>query len=319
MDTLAYIVPWVFSSVCVGVAVGYFVGRNRSGHVHGNKLVEAERQATLKVLVELLQAAEQISSDVECHNSEMRETADQVGNLQVTGEMESVKQALLGQIAGLMTSNQRLHADLTYSRYRMEAQAEQIDHARSEARTDPLTQVSNRKAFDEKFLVLHRDWQREGRPYALILLDLDQFKRINDCHGHQAGDHVLEKLGEWLRAWVREGDFVARFGGDEFAVLLPHAELAVGAEVADRICARAADETSRIALRDEDISISVSIGVGAPCEGDSRDAVFARTDEALYKSKRLGRNQVNRQETTAAGASTRAGTEAPPVPAHAGK
>jgi len=295
METLAYIAPWVFSSVCVGVVVGYFVGRSRPGDVHDTKLVELERQTTLKVLVELLEAAETISSDVESHNSEIQETADHVGSIQVSGEMETVRKALLGQIAGLTASNQRLQHDLTYSRYRMEEQAQQIDRARREARTDPLTRVSNRKAFDEKLTVLHGDWERRSRPYVLILIDMDQFKRINDCHGHQAGDHVLEKLGGWLRGWVREGDFVSRFGGDEFAALLPHTELDVGAELAETIRARTADETSQIALRDEDVSISVSVGVAAPREGDTMGAVFARADEALYKSKRLGRNQVNCQ------------------------
>jgi diguanylate cyclase len=310
METLAYIAPWVFSSVCVGVVVGFFVGRSRQGNVHDSKLVQVERQATLKVLVELLEAADKISSDVECHSSEIQETADHVGSMQVSGEMETFKQALLGQIAGLLTSNRRLQQDLTYSRYRMEEQAQQIDHARHEARTDPLTRVSNRKAFDEKLLVLHGDRDRHGRPYVLILIDLDQFKWINDCHGHQAGDHVLEKLGGWLKAWVREGDFVARFGGDEFAILLPHTELQIGAELAETIRSRTADETSRIALRDEDVSISVSIGVAAPREGDTLESVFARADQALYKSKRLGRNQVHCEEPVQQGASTATGEPA---------
>jgi len=307
METLVYIAPWVFSSVCVGIAVGFFVGRGRPSDAHDSKLVELERQTTLKVLVELLEAADTISSDVESHNSEIQETADHMGSIQVAGEMESVRKALLGQIAGLTASNQRLHQDLTYSRYRMEEQAQQIDYARREARTDPLTRVSNRKAFDEKLLVLHGDWERRGQPYVLVLIDMDRFKRINDCHGHQAGDHVLEKLGGWLRGWVREGDFVARFGGDEFAVLLPHTELDVGVELAETIRARTADETSQIVLRDEDVSISVSLGVAAPREGDTLETVFARADEALYKSKRLGRNQVNCQGPPQEGPSAETG------------
>ena len=296
MDSLVYIAPWVFSSVCVGVVVGYFVGRSLSNNAHDSKLAQVERQATLKVLVDLLKSAEQINSDVECHNSEIREAADHVGNLQVTEEMEDVKQVLLGQIAGLLSSNKRLQDDVTYCRYRMEEQAQQIDHARREARTDPLTGVSNRKALDEKLHLLQTDWERNAQPYVLILVDLDQFKRINDSHGHQAGDRVLEKIGGWLKEWVREGDFVGRYGGDEFAILLPKTDLSVGVELAETIRARTADETSRIAVRGEQVSVSLSLGVAAPWQGDTLDSILHRADRALYKSKHLGRNQVNCQE-----------------------
>jgi diguanylate cyclase len=276
--------------------VGYFVGRSRSGHAPDDRAVKAERDATLKLLVELVESAEQMSSDVECHHSEMQETADHVGNMQVTGEMESVKQALMGHISGLMASNQQLQEDLACSRYRMEEQAQQVDEARREARTDQLTSVPNRKAFDEKLHVLHRGWERDGDPYVLILLDLDQFKWINDCHGHQAGDRVLETVGAGLKEWVREEDFVGRYGGDEFAILMPHTEMDAGAERAEDIRLLTADATSRIAMRGEQISVSVSIGVAAPRGSDTLDAVFARADQALYRSKQLGRNQVTIQE-----------------------
>jgi diguanylate cyclase len=296
MESLVYIAPWVFGSIAIGLVAGFFAGRSRSGDVVDTKLVETERQATLKVLVDLLKSTEQISSNVACHNSEMQETADHVGNLQVAGEMENVKQALLGHVTGLMASNKQLQDDLTLSTCRIEEQAQQIDHVRQEARTDPLTTVSNRKAFDEKFLLLQAGWEREKEPYTLIMLDLDQFKRINDSHGHQAGDRVLEKVGACLKEWVREGDFVGRFGGDEFAILLPHAELHVAMKRAETIRSRTADETSRMAFRGGQVSVSVSIGVAAPREGDTMETVLHRADQALYKSKRLGRNQVNCEE-----------------------
>ncbi|NQT16412.1 MAG: GGDEF domain-containing protein [Planctomycetes bacterium] len=297
MESLAYIAPWVFGSIGIGLVAGFFAGRTRTDDVPDTKLVEVERQATLKVLTDLLKYTEQISTNVACHNSEMQETADHMGNLEVGGEeMESVKQALLGHVTGLMASNKQLQDDLTYSSCRIEEQALQIDHARQEARTDPLTTVSNRKAFDEKFLLLHSGWERDNEPYALILLDLDQFKRINDSHGHQAGDRVLEKVGACLKEWVREGDFVGRYGGDEFAILLPHAEIDVAMSRAETIRERTADETSRMAFRGGQVSVSVSIGVAAPREDDTMETVLHRADQALYKSKRLGRNQVNCEE-----------------------
>ncbi len=296
MDSLAYIAPWVLGSVCVGLAMGFFVGRGRSQDVQEKRLVQLERKTTLKVLLALLKSAKEMTTDVECHNSEIQQTADHVGNLRVTGEMENVKRAFLGQIAGLLSSNTRLQDTLTCTRYRMEEQAQEIDRARREARTDPLTGVSNRKALDEKLHLLQSDWDRKGLPFVLILLDLDYFKRINDAHGHQAGDYVLQKVGAWLKDWVRKEDFVGRYGGDEFAILLPCTELDVGLKLAETIRLRTAEETSRIALRREQVSVSISLGVAAPRQGDTPASVLRRADRALYKSKDLGRNQVNLQE-----------------------
>jgi len=292
MESLAYIAPWVLGSVCIGVVAGFFLSRSRPKS-HEDESAERQRKDTLKVLVELLKSAEQMVGDVECHNSEIQQTANDVGNLQVTAEMESVKEALLGHMVTLLTSNKDLQHDLICNRYRMEEQAQEIDHARREARTDALTNVANRKALDEKLLVLLDDWQREGRPFVLILADLDYFKRINDSHGHQAGDRVLAKVGTWLNEWVGEGDFVGRYGGDEFAILMPDTELADGAALAETICSRAAEKASRVAVRGQQVSVSLSIGVTAPCRDDTAESLLDRADRAMYQSKNLGRNQVH--------------------------
>jgi len=295
MAALAYIAPWVFGAICVGVVVGYFLGRSR-GRSPDAEAAHRERQATLRVLVDILASAEKMTSEVECHNTEICDTARKVVGMRTSGEMESVKNALLGHVETLLRSNVRLKKDLSCSRYRMEEQAQEIDHARREARTDSLTQVCNRKALDEKLELLLADWDHEQRPFSLVLIDLDHFKRINDSHGHQAGDLVLSKVGDWLKEWVREGDFVGRYGGDEFAVLLPHATLDVGVKVAQRICGATASRVSRIPLRREQISVSFSIGVAAVREGDTLESLVKRADTALYQSKQCGRNQVRSEE-----------------------
>lgn len=295
MDSLAYIAPWVLGSVCIGVAAGFVLGRGRSRGPDG-ETAEQARQATLNVLVELLGAAERLSSDVKCHNSEIRESAQHVGELQVTGEMENFKQVLLGHMTAMMASNKRLEGDLVCTRYRLEEQAQEVDDARREARTDTLTSVANRKAFNEKLHLLLDAWKRKGERFVLMLVDLDRFKRINDAHGHVAGDRVLQKVGTWLKDWVREGDFVGRYGGDEFAVLLPRTDLPVGMELAEALRCRTAEQASRTALRAELVSVSLSIGVTVPREGDSVESILQRADRALYKSKDLGRNQVQCQK-----------------------
>ncbi len=295
MSIITYIVPWVLGSVCVGLVVGFFLGRGRGEPAPDADMARRERQAALKALLELLHAAERLSTDVASHNTEIQESAAQVGSLQVTGEMESVKRALLGHMTSLLKSNRRMQDDMVCTQYRLEEQAQEIDHVRREARTDALTSVANRKACDEKLYLLLDAWRRERETFVLMMIDLDQFKRINDSHGHQAGDHVLEKVGGWLGSLVREGDFVGRFGGDEFVVMLPQTELDVGVENAEILRARIAERASRVALRHGQVSVSLSIGVAASRTGDTAESILARADEALYRSKNLGRNQVNSQ------------------------
>ena len=298
MESLSYIVPWVLASVIAGVVVGYSLGRSR-GKASDQELADRERQVALKTLVEILQSVERMSGDVESHSSEIQQTADHVGAMQVSGDMELVKQALLGHMMTLLCSNRRLQDDLFYSRYKMEEQTQQLDLVRREARTDAPTGVANRKALDEKLRLLLAGWSREQHPFVLMMIDVDRLKRINDAHGHQAGDHVLEKLGQWIAQWLREGDFAGRYGGDEFAVLLPRTGLAAGRELAETICSRTAQQASQITFRGEQVSLSLSIGVTASAEGDGVESVIGRADDALYRAKRAGRNQVQVQEAAA--------------------
>ncbi len=291
MESLAYIAPWVFGSVLVGVIVGHLLGRSRA-RGDERELAERERQATLRVLVELLQAVEQMSGDVESHNSEIRQTAHHVDALPVPGEMEAVKQTLLGHMRALLRSNQALQEDLLCTRYRMEEQAQEIDHVRREARTDALTSVANRKAFDEKLHLLLADWRRESKPFVLLMVDVDHLKRINDAHGHQAGDQALARIGHWLREWVREGDFVGRYGGDEFAILLPATDRDTGLQLAEAIRELAAERASRVTYRGEQVALSLSIGLSAVAPDDTEESIIRRADQALYKAKLRGRNQV---------------------------
>jgi diguanylate cyclase len=240
---------------------------------------------------------------VECHNSEIRQTADHVGNMKVSGEMVSVQQVLLQHMKVLATSNKRLQNDLLSSRYHMEEQAREIDDIRREAYTDSLAQVANRKAFDEKLHLLFAAWNRQRQPFVLVLVDMDHLKRINDSHGHGAGDLVIQRLGGMLKEWVREGDFVARYGGDEFAVLLPNTVLADGMNLAEAIRGKAADRGSQVTYRGEEVALSLSIGVAMIADGDEPGSIVYRADAALYRSKHLGRNQIQTEEPHAAGRS----------------
>lgn len=172
------------------------------------------------------------------------------------------------------------------------------------ARTDALTGLANRRSFDERLAIEIARGGRYHRPCALLALDVDHFKHINDTYGHQAGDAVLEFLAALLRGQGRDGiDVAARVGGEEFAVLLPETGRDGALDMAERI--RVGLERSAIRTADE-TTISVTVSVGVCCYPDhagSAAALVRNADQALYAAKHRGRNcTVIYGEPSAAGA-----------------
>ena len=131
---------------------------------------------------------------------------------------------------------------------------------------------------------------REGTPFAILLADLDTFKRINDTYGHGTGDQVLVEVAERLRASVRKLDPVSRWGGEEFMILLPDTGLAGGRVVADKILNNM--RNAKILAGGEEIRLTLSIGVTAYRLGQSMDDCMKAADTALYTAKREGRDRV---------------------------
>ncbi len=160
------------------------------------------------------------------------------------------------------------------------------------AHTDPLTGLGNRRHFEELSQRELAQAARYGQPLCVLMLDADHFKRINDGHGHDVGDEVLRRLASTLRAELREGDVLARFGGEEFAVLLPNTALAEAEQVAERLRAAVVRQCITLASGAQ-VRFTISIGA-APFEGTPCDlgALLKAADTALYRAKAEGRDCV---------------------------
>ncbi|MBI2309240.1 MAG: GGDEF domain-containing protein [Rhodocyclales bacterium] len=158
------------------------------------------------------------------------------------------------------------------------------------AATDTLTGALNRQAFDIAFQVALHDCQRKDLPLSAILIDLDHFKQINDTRGHLAGDRALRAVADLLRRQLREADVMARWGGEEFLVLLKDCPLAHALTVAEKL--RAAVAAPEFAAAGASPPLTISLGVAEHVAGDTAEALFGRADRALYLAKRNGRNRV---------------------------
>lgn len=161
---------------------------------------------------------------------------------------------------------------------------------RALANSDPLTGLLNRRGFE---LIADRRIARacfDGEHSALLLIDADHFKQVNDRYGHAAGDELLRHMGSLIREMVRAGDVVGRIGGEEMAVVMPGALLSTALTTAERLRAAIADMT--VSFCGLDISATVSIGVASTGTSTSYASAFRDADEALYRAKGLGRNRV---------------------------
>ncbi len=199
--------------------------------------------------------------------------------------------ALVAQgTAELRGQTERLQAiDREKSALLGQLQAQSEAFAR-QAREDGLTGLANRRAFDEALAREFSRAQRTGSPLCLALLDLDHFKRVNDAYSHAAGDAVLRAIADLMRLHCREMDLVARWGGEEFALLFPATGLADAVAVCERLRLAAQEfDASEIA---PGLRITVSIGVAAHLGLAHHDRMLVRADERLYEAKQSGRNRV---------------------------
>jgi len=167
----------------------------------------------------------------------------------------------------------------------------ELEVLKSTSMADGLTKAFNRLAFDTQ---LHKLVSEKKPSFSLLMLDIDNFKLINDSYGHQVGDRVLVALVQKCKESIREGDFVARYGGEEFMIIFHNTSLRHAIKKARRLCDVIADTKYAIDTDNQSkpLSFTVSIGTSSMQRDDTVETVVQRADKALYKAKHLGKNQV---------------------------
>jgi diguanylate cyclase (GGDEF)-like protein len=163
-------------------------------------------------------------------------------------------------------------------------------HLEKIAETDPLTGLLNRRRMSERLSEEHARASGGGKPFSVVIADVDHFKKINDTHGHAAGDRVLRAVAQLLTEGLRGRDAAARWGGEEFLMLLPETTLEGARDVADRLRASAEQRLRELSELERHVTLTFGVAVFAP--GVSVEACLKSADEALYAGKRGGRNRV---------------------------
>ncbi|WP_201353476.1 GGDEF domain-containing protein [Hydrogenimonas urashimensis] len=180
---------------------------------------------------------------------------------------------------------QYFYANEYKKRYELEKRLQKMSY------TDTLSGLYNRRYF---MRYMEKEWQRfqrGGEPFSLLMIDIDHFKKINDTYGHPTGDVVIQKVAKLLRREIREMDFAARIGGEEFAVILPDTDEQKAVEVAERIRQQA--ECRRFTVTGkEKIDFRLSVGIAIAQNGDDISQLMRASDQALYEAKKRGRNRV---------------------------
>ncbi len=238
-----------------------------------------------------------VRGEVALMQSQVAEAAQlELLKAEVKQRLNNIVGALDHHRAAEQQRHQELERQLAIATERLQSMEEQstvIERRLAEqqqlALLDTLTQLPNRKAYEQRLEHEFARWQRYRHPLVLAVLDVDNFKLINDNYGHLAGDKVLRIIAKTLRARLRQTDFIGRFGGEEFVVLLPEATLPLALQTLQTVCAAVAE--CPFHFREQRVSITLSAGIAEFVAGVAAETIFEHADAAMYRAKAAGRNR----------------------------
>jgi diguanylate cyclase len=233
--------------------------------------------------------ATSVATDVDQHASVVTKCSNDLAAAQNSNAPDRDQQ-VLNSLSEILKANELLHEQLATAEVQLQRQAAELETQTAVARTDALTSLFNRRALDDELSRRMAEWHRRQSVFGLVMIDVDHFKKFNDVHGHQAGDEVLRGVAAVLVKAMREMDMVARFGGEEFAVVLPMTNLTEGMRAAERV--RRAINEAVFHFENTELRVTVSVGVSEVLDIDNVGTLVKRTDAALYSAKKAGRNCV---------------------------
>ena len=268
--------------LAVGIALGFWMAKRTSPGI-GQPLIDQTQ--IVAALRNMASWTSDFAGDFNRYQSTMETLKRDAADTKKVRTKEEV-QCIVDRI---VEANSLLQSRLDSAEGKLEMQTKQLACYLTEARTDGLTGLANRKAFDQKMDECYAKWQASKHPFSLALIDIDHFKKINDNFGHPAGDAVLREISDRLREISSESLLVARYGGEEFGIII-EGEVLSAASVLERL--RLSIASKPIDADGQKIPVTISSGIARIKDNERIGKFVQRADEALYGAKMGGRNRV---------------------------
>jgi diguanylate cyclase len=266
-----------------------------STYLSPTRLTERLDKVSARVMNELdqvMSVVDKAAGSATSYSANLAGVSKRIGSADREG-LRAIVESLVQTTKEMEAANSHLEARLNASKQEINQLQENLEVARTESLTDPLTSLANRKFFDQALAKAIAEAAADNRTLSLMMTDIDHFKTFNDTFGHLTGDQVLRLVALSVKQNVKGQDIAARYGGEEFAVILPGTPLRGSITVADHIRrAVMSKELMKRSTGEHLGRVTISIGVAALRPGDTAQSLIARADTCLYAAKRNGRNRV---------------------------
>lgn len=268
-------------------------------HIQRQKTYIVERESEFREIIDLMTGAMGgLDNENRYFYSSIRSQGERFEEITRLDDIKRIKSELVREVDNMRAMVREKESldqkTLDALSSQVDVLKKELDKARHTANTDGLTGINNRKALDDHLQRLVERNTVTSAPFSLMMMDLDDFKKLNDTHGHTVGDRMLLAFAKKCRATVRSDDFLARYGGEEFVLILPGASLRNATKKAKQVCrsVAAAKYAADDSPRAEVVAVTVSIGVSTYRKGDTAKTLVKRADQCLYKAKASGKNRV---------------------------
>lgn len=253
------------------------------------------RQELLKIINNIQSEYDNSSGELSDYLTSLNSFVDQLSGSKEQSEMAKDTQKVIDDTRSTELNQRKFDSQMDCMMDEMQSLRQQLDKVKEESLTDALTSLANRKAFDQMLNLQIQQYTEQNSPFCLVIADIDFFKKFNDIFGHLVGDKVLRYVGKTIKSCVKGKDMAARFGGEEFVLVLPETDIKGAEIVAEHV--RVA--ISKSALIDHNSNekygkITISLGISQFQKGELPNDLIKRADQALYKAKENGRNRVEK-------------------------